>query len=100
MNNSPVLPANPIETAKSAAHSTWGTTLVQVCPTGPGFGLLAIILGYAYTPFDGHIRKPISPKYKSGALRAPRRSPHTLRVRKILTGDLATRLLPTVWCTP
>lgn len=49
MNNSPVLPVNPIETAESAAHAIQGTTQVQICPTGPGFGLLAMILGYLPT---------------------------------------------------
>ena len=49
MNNLLVLPLNRIEIDQSAAHSTRGITQVQVCPTGPGFGLLAMILGYPPT---------------------------------------------------
>jgi hypothetical protein len=98
MNNSPVLPVNPIETAEAAAHAIQGTTLVQVCPTGPGFGLLAMILGYppGCLPPEAHALEYIAPRYISSGLKAWPRSTHA-RPLKMLTGDLATGLPPTVW---
>ncbi len=97
MHGLPVLPVNPIETAESVAHAIQGTTQVQICPTGPGFGLLAMILGYACIPFEGPINENILPKYKSGLLRAWPRSSHELRLLKIRIKDLATHLAPAVW---
>ena len=78
-----------------------GNTLGRVWQIAPGIGLLAIILGYyPPTPFEDHISEDIAPKYKSGALKAAPRSLHTLRMLKILTGDLVTGLPPTVSLTP
>ena len=97
MNNSSVLPVNPIETAESAAHAIQGTTQVQICPTGPGFGLLAMILGYPYTPFEGHITEAITSKIQTESIKAPPQSPHERRLLKIIIENLATGLPPTVW---
>lgn len=102
MNNSPVLPVNPIETAQSATYRVLGITLVQVHRKGPGFGFLAIILGDApgCLPPEAHALEYIAPRYKSVALKARPRSPHELRLLKIRIEDLATRLSPAVWWTP
>jgi len=73
MNISPVLPLYQIEIGESAAHSTRGITQIQARNTDPGMGLLAMILGHPYTPFEGHISEDIPPKQKSVALKAPPR---------------------------
>lgn len=100
MPSSTVLPVNHSETAQSAAHGILGNALVHVCPTCPGFGLLARILDYPYPPFGGYVTNTISPKYISGALKAPPRSPDTPCKLKIITADLATFLSPAVSLTP
>ena len=97
MNNPPVLPVNRVEMEQSPAHGIRGTTLVQICRTGRGFGLLAMILDYApHNPLAGRTIENVLPKYKSGAFKPRSRSPHTLRLLKIFIGDLVPGLSPTV----
>lgn len=67
MHNLTFLSSNHNETAQSEAHGILGTALVQVCHTGPGFGLLATIFGYAHIPM-GVTPLKIGPRNISGNL--------------------------------
>ena len=97
MSNPPVLPVNRVEMEQSPAHRIRGTTLVQICRTGRGFGFLAMILDYApHNPLACRAIENVPPAYKSGVFKARSRSPHTLRLLKIFNGDLAPALSPTV----